>query len=172
MPLVSAGATALGDGILGTAKDVDVVFCQLPPDSVRKAWGELPSFAVNDEDAVEGTQSAVINMGSVPSSQFIQKVKAPEVGRTYTFSAMVKSVGEPVQLRLEVERAGSPWDRAARGDDVLAPTGTWTELHQTFNVDKPYPEGWSAYIHCGQAGAQYRLDQCRLYEGTYAPAHR
>ncbi len=169
LPLVSAGATILGDGIVGIAADANVVFCQLPPDNVRQALGELPSFAVNDEEAIEGTQSAVINMGTVPWSQFIQKVKPPAAGKTYTFAAAVKAVDEPVRLRLEVERAGSPWDRAARSDETLVPSDKWTELHHTFNVDKAYPEGWSAYIHCGQTGARFRIDQCRLYEGTYVP---
>jgi hypothetical protein len=56
-----------------------------------------------------------------------------------------------------------------RGEDVLFDANEWTELHVTFKVEKPYPEGWSAYVHCGQEGARFRADQFRLYEGDYVP---
>jgi hypothetical protein len=56
-----------------------------------------------------------------------------------------------------------------RGRDIEVPEDRWTELHVTFKVSKPYPEGWSAYIHCGQAGARLRADSFQLYEGPYTP---
>jgi hypothetical protein len=31
MPLVTGGAVIVGDGVLATATDADVVFCQMPP---------------------------------------------------------------------------------------------------------------------------------------------
>ena len=108
-----------------------------------------------------------MTLGTVPWAQFGQKVKAGQVGKTYTVTAFVKSVGEPVRVRLEVERAGSPWDRAARGEDTQVGPGQWTELHITFAVEKPFPEGWQAYLHCGQEGGRLRVDLFRLYEGNY-----
>ena len=35
----------------------------------------------------------------------------------------------------------------------------------TFKVEKPYPEGWFAYVSCTQPDAEFRLDMFRLYEG-------
>ena len=72
-------------------------------------------------------------------------------------------------VRLEVERAGRPWDRAVRGDNVLVPENEWTEVHATFEVAKPFPEGWQAYVACAQDGGRFRADVFRLYEGSYVP---
>lgn len=168
LPLVS-GDAAIANGVLGKTADANVVFCQLPPYSVSKAQGAVPSFAVSEEDAVDGKRSALVTMGTVPWAQFGQKVQAGDVGKTYTIAVFVKGLDGPVSARLEVERAGSPWDRVVRGEDVKFGAAGWTELHETFKVDKPYPQGWSAYIHCGQEGARFRADRFRLYEGKYAP---
>jgi len=169
LPLVSGGATPIGDGVLGKAKRANVVFCQLVPYVISKGLGAVPSLVVSAEDAVDGKQSALVTMATVPSAQFTQKVEAGQVGKTYTFAVSVKGVGGPVRARLEVERAGSPWDRAVRGADTTFAADEWTELHVTFKVEKPYPEGWTAYIHCGQEGARFRADLFRLYEGNYVP---
>jgi len=169
LPLVSGGATVIGDGVLAQAENANVVFCQLAPYTVSQAQGALPSLAVSGEDAVEGQQSALLTMGTVPWGQFGQKVPGGEVGRTYTFAVFVKALGGPVRVRLEVERAAQPWDRAVRGEEVLCGAEEWTELHVTFKVEKPFPEGWQAYIHCSQEGARFRADLFRLYEGDYVP---
>jgi hypothetical protein len=168
LPLVS-GDAAVANGVLGKANGANVVFCQLPPYLVSKAQGRLPSLATSGEDAADGKRSALLSMGTVPWGQFGQKVQAGQVGKSYTFAVFVKSLGHPVRARLEVERAASPWDRAVRGEEVLFGTDDWTELHVTFKVEKPYPEGWSAYIHCGQEGARFQADLFRLYQGTYVP---
>jgi hypothetical protein len=169
LPLVSGGAKALGDGVLAQAEGANVVFCQLAPYSFVTRPEDTPGFSVVSDDAVEGKQCALLIMGTVPWVQFGQKVEAGQAGKTYTCAAFAKALGEPVRARLEVERAGRPWDRAVRGEDIELPQDKWTELHVTFKVDKPYPEGWSAYIHCGQPGARLRADQFRLYEGEYTP---
>jgi beta-galactosidase len=172
LPLVSSGAVALGDGVLAKAEGANVVFDQLPPYAVTSAEGAVASFVIDDKDAVEGKQSALVTMGSTTERgvQFGQAVKvAPEVGKTYTFTAFVKGVGGPVRAHLEVERAGRPWDRAVKGQDIAVGEDEWTELHETFKVDKPFPEGWQAYIGCAQDGGQLRADMFRLYEGEYKP---
>ena len=166
LPLVSGGAEVVAGGVLAQAKKTNVVFCQLAPYSFVTSPGDVPGFAVNDEDAAEGKQSALLTMGTLPWAQFGQKVTAGQVGKTYTIAVSVKALGDPVTARLEVERAGRPWDRAVRGDDVEFPPDEWTDLRITFKVDEPYPEGWSAYIHCGQPGARLRADQFRLHEGA------
>ncbi|MFW6107358.1 MAG: hypothetical protein ACOC8A_01565 [bacterium] len=169
LPLVTGVAKTLGNGVLAQAQGGSVVFCQLAPYRFVKRPGDTPGISVDADDAVEGKQCALLTMATVPWGQFGQKVKAGQVGRTYTCAAFVKPLGEPLHVRLEVERAGRPWDRAVRGKDIELPADRWTELHVTFEVVKPYPEGWSAYIHCGQPGARLRADQFRLYEGDYVP---
>ena len=169
LPLVSGGATVVGNGVLARAEGANVVFCQLAPYRFVRRPEDTPGLSVDTGDAVEGKQCALLTMGTVPWGQFGQKVKAGRVGRTYTCAAFVKTLGEPVRVRLEVERAGRPWDRAVRGKDIELPKDRWTELHVTFKVSKAYPEGWSAYIHCGQAGTRLRADQFQLHEGDYAP---
>ncbi len=172
LPLVSSGATVLGDGVLAQAENAHVVFYQFPPYTVTSAEGEAPSFAVDGHDAVEGKQSALVTMGMTAGggTQFGQSVKvAPQVGKTYTFAACLKGVGGPVLAHLEVERAGSPWDRAVKGGNVMVPENEWTDLHVTFKCQTPFPEGWQAYVGCAQEGARYRADLFRLYEGDYVP---
>jgi hypothetical protein len=172
LPLVSGGATVIGDGVLAEAQNANVVFCQLAPYDITSAQGAVASFVVNSEDAVDGQQSALVTMGTTTEQggQFGQQVKVtPQVGKTYTFAALVKGVGGPVLAHLEVERAGSPWDRAAKGDNVPVSEGEWTELHITFKAEKPFAEGWQAYIACAQDGGRFRADILRLYEGDYAP---
>ena len=172
LPLVSGGASVVGDGVLAVSEDANVVFCQLPPHTVTKAEGALPSFVVNADDAADGKQSALVTMGCATDfgGQFVQKTEqAPEVGKTYTMAVLVKGVGGPVLMRLEVERAGRPWDRAMKGEMTLMPEGEWTELHATFKVQKPFKEGWQSYIACMQDGGVFRADMFQLYEGDYVP---
>ena len=174
IPLMSAGGAVLGDGVLAKAQGAKVVFCQFPPYTVSQAQGAEPSFVVNGDDAADGRQSALLTMGSVTGqgAQFGQTIKGTSigVGKTYTFAALVKPLGGPVSARLEIERPARPWDRAVKGPDVRVPENQWTELHVTFKVDKPFDEGWFAYLSCAQEGARLRADLFRLYEGTYAAA--
>ena len=167
LPLVVGGATAYGDGVL--AATGNVVFCQLPPFQVSKVMGALSSLAVTEDDTAEHKKSALVSLGSLVSAQFGQKLPAGEIGKTYTFAACVKALGGPAVVRLEVERAGRPWDRAARGPDITVSPGDWTELHLTFPVDKAYPEGWQAYLNGSGEGAKFQVDRVRLYEGPYVP---
>jgi hypothetical protein len=95
---------------------------------------------------------------------------APQVGKMYTFAVLIKPLSGPVGVYQEIERYGSPWDRALRRTpDTVLPPGKWTDLHATFQCEKPYPEGWSAYIGCTQDGAVFRAGMFRLYEGEYVP---
>ena len=171
MPLVTGGAAVIGDGVLAKAHSANVVFCQFPPYTVSRAEGVQPSFVVTGDDAVDGKQSALLTMGSVTGqgAQFGQTIKGGSiaVGKTYTFAAFVKALGGPVSARLEIERPARPWDRAVKGQDVRVQDGQWTELHVTFKVDKPFDEGWFAYLSCAQEGARLRADLFRLYEGNY-----
>jgi hypothetical protein len=173
LPLVSAGAEAFGDGVLAKAQDMNVVFCQLSPYEVTHAEGAVASFQVDAGDAADGKQSALVTMGTTTEAggQFGQRLSgAPEVGKSYTFAVWIKGAGGPVKAHLEVERAGSPWDRAVKGPDVLVPENEWTDLHVTFKCEKPFPEGWQAYIGCAQDGGRFRADLFRLYEGDYVPS--
>jgi hypothetical protein len=166
MPLVAGGATAYGDGVL--AANGNVVFCQLPPFQVSKVMGALSSLAVV-EDIGDHKKCALVSLGSLVYAQFGEKVPAGEIGKSYTFAACVKAIGGPAVVRLEVERAGQPYDRAVRGSDITVSPGDWTELHLTFAVDKAYREGWQAYLNGSGDGAKFQVNRARLYEGAYVP---
>ncbi len=177
LPLVADGAASYGDGVLASAGNV--VFCQLPPFQVSKTMGALSSLALGEDDAAgtpapagsgQRRKSALISMGGLVYAQFGQKLPAGQIGKTYTFAASVKPLDGPVVARLEVERAGRPWDRAARGQDVTVNPGDWTEVHLTFQVDKAYPEGWQAYLNGSGAGSRFKIERVRLYEGAYVPS--
>jgi beta-galactosidase len=165
LPRVSGGATVYGDGVL--ASTGNIVFCQLPPFRVSKAMGALSSIEVVEDNTGQGKKNALVSLGSLVSAQFGQKIPAGSAGKTYTLDARVQAVGGPAVLRLEVERAGRPWDRAARGPDTTVNPGAWTDLHLTFAVDKEYPEGWQAYLNASGEGARFQVDRMRLYEGPY-----
>ena len=175
LPLVAGGAVAAGNGVLARANGANVVFCQLPPYTVSKAEGAVPTSIVTAEDAAEGKQSALVTMGSVSGlgARVGQKVAAGTMGKTYTFAAMVKPLGEAVTARLEIERPAKVTGQVAKGENVLLPEGQWTELHVTFRAPEAAAEGWALYLTCAQEGARLRADQFRLYEGEYvagAPA--
>jgi hypothetical protein len=167
LPVVTGDATAYGDGVLATADNV--VFCQLPPFQVSKAMGALSALDVTEDNAGEHKKCALVSLGSLVFAQFGQKVPAGQIDKTYTFAACVKALGRPAVVRLEVERAGPPYDRAARGPDITVSPGDWTELHLTFAVDKAYPEGWQAYLNGSGDGARFQVNRARLYEGSYVP---
>jgi hypothetical protein len=128
------------------------------------------TFTIDGAEAVDGKRSALLKIGTVESYglQFGQSVGAPTVGKTYTFSALAKSMKNTVSLGLEIERPADPWDRAARLEAVKV-GNAWQELHITFKVEKPFAEGWFAYVSCAQPNVEFRLDLCRLYEGEYVP---
>jgi beta-galactosidase len=172
LPLVTGGASVVGNGVLAMGEDTNVVFCQLPPHTVSSAEGAVPSLVVDAEDAADGKQSALLTMGSASEwgGQFGQKLdETGSVGKTYTFSVLLKGVGGPVLAHLELERAANPWDRALKTEKFPVAQDEWTELHATFKVETPYPQGWAAYIGCAQEGARLRADMFRLYEGEYVP---
>jgi len=178
VPLVTSGADPIAEGLLAETvlpNGGRIVFFQLPPYRLTKAEGRLARFEVNTTEAFEGKASALVSAGTTTEFglQFGQAIKfSPEVGATYTFAAWVKPISEPVTLRLEVERAGSPWDRAIRGEPVTIPADQWSEVYVTFRCQKPFPEGWQAYLACWQDGAVFRVDALRLYKGEYQPYHR
>lgn len=171
LPLITGGARMIGNGVLAQQDASNVVLCQLAPYRVSRAGGLPPALTICDQQAFDGEFSALARTGTTPWARFGQKVSAVQTGATYTFAAWVKSVGDPVTVRLEVERAGQRGGQVIRGEDTLVPAEKWQELYVTFQVDKPSAEGWHAYLHCGQEGATFRADAFRLYEGTYVPAH-
>jgi len=173
MPLVSGGAAIVGDGVLARAEKANVVFCQFPPFMVTRINGAAATLTVDDADAAEGKQSALLSLGAITGrgATLQQEIKPDKinVGKTYTFAAMVKALDEPVVARLEIERPASPWDRAAKSQNIPCKENEWTELHVTFKVEKPFQEGWLAYLACDQEAARLRVDGVRLYEGDYVP---
>ncbi len=172
LPLVSAGAAPIGDGVLAQGQGMNVIFCQLAPYEISRAEGAVASFQVDSADSADGKPSALVTLGTTSEAdgQFGQALSAaPQVGKSYTFAVRIKGVGGPVKAHLEVERAGRPWDRAVKAPGVLIPENEWTDLHVTFKCEKPFPEGWEAYVGCAQDGGRFRASLFRLYEGNYVP---
>jgi len=128
-------------------------------------------FAVDDKDAATGRHSARLTVDAVDEwgMQFGQTVEPIQEGKTYTFAVLGKSLKGPVTVRLEVERAGKPYDRAGASEPIELTSDRWTELHVTFRVAKPFARGCFAYVSCRQAGAEFRLDGFRLVQGQYVP---
>ncbi len=126
-------------------------------------------FTVDDKDAAAGQRSALLRIGAVENwgVQFGQSMEAPAQGKTCTFAVLAKSTSKPVALRLEIERQGKPYDRAAASESFTVTKDAWTELHVTFMIEKPFQQGWFAYVSCKQADSEFRLDGFRLVEGSY-----
>lgn len=144
------------------------------PWRMDKGGGTKAAFKVDDADAFEGNRSALVSIEAIGEwgVQFGQIVPGGQQGKTYTFAAFVKSTGEPIQVQLEIERSAKPWDRAVRSEKFTISKDKWTELHATFKVEKPFPEGWFAYVSCNRANVGFRVDAFRLYEGGYVPFDR
>lgn len=127
-------------------------------------------FTVDDREAADGQQSALLTIGKVEDwgVQFGQTFAAGRRGQTYTLAAFAKSTEGPAEVSLQIERSASPWDRAANSGKLKL-TKEWQEFHVTFTVEKDFPEGWFAYLNCTQPQVQLRLDAFRLYPGSYVP---
>jgi hypothetical protein len=139
--------------------------------TLETADGTTAEFEVDSKDAADGGASAMVTIDAVGSwgVQFGQNLAAGVKGRTYTFATMVRSLSDPVNVSLQIERRGEPYDRAARTDNVAVKKDQWTEVHTTFKVEKDFKEGWFAYIACQQPKSRFRVDTVRLYEGEYVP---
>lgn len=143
----------------------------------RREWhfskpeGTVARLTVDDTDAADGQCSAKVTLGKVQGwgAQFGQSFDAGKKGKTYTFAVLAKATNQPVEVMLEIERRGRPYDRAVRSKPLTLGKGQWTELHVTFKVVKDFSQGWFAYVSCRQANAEYRVDMFRLYEGEYVP---
>jgi len=138
---------------------------------VQKGGGTVADYKVDGADKAEGGYSALVTIGKVEEwgVQFGQIFEAGRRGSTYTFAAMVRAVGEPVTVSLQIERNAKPWDRAARSEEVRVTKDKWTELHVTFAVEKDFSPGWFAYVSCTQGNCTFRVDAVRLHEGKFTP---
>jgi hypothetical protein len=134
-----------------------------------KGGKTVATMDINGDSTPAGGQSALISIGTVDSwgVQFGQNIDGGKAGKTYTFAVMARSEGGPAKISLQIERRAAPYDRACRGESIVLGGNEWTELHVTFKVAKPFPEGWFAYLSCEQPNVKFRATQFRLYEGEY-----
>jgi hypothetical protein len=167
LPLVNEGAQVVGNGIMARANDSNAVLMQLPPQRLTGSGGVVPAFRVDAEDAVDGRHSALLTLGAASEAGMTlgQKVKAGDVGKTYTFSASVKPLGEPTTLHLEITQPSGSGGRIMSGKDTSLPPDRWTELSATFQVEKASSEGWFAAIGGGGDGDRIRVDRFQILEG-------
>ena len=128
--------------------------------------------SVDSADAADGRQSALVSVDDAGNSgvHVSQSIEAPAPGKVYTLSVWAKATKGPVPLGLNVQRAIPPFDQIVRSELMRVTGDTWKELHVTFRAVKPCPEGWNAFVNCGQSKAEFRLDGFRLYEGKYVPS--
>ena len=138
---------------------------------LQTGGGTDARFAADSSDAYAGRHSALVTLGDVEEwgAQFGQSLDAGTVGKTHTFAVLARSVGKPVEAALQIERRAKPWDRVAKSRELTLTDDDWSELHVTFTVDKPFPQGWFAYVSCTKPNSQFRVDEFRLYEGEYVP---
>jgi len=186
---LSLGALSLGTEAIAQQEQPDNLFAN-PGFEIGSFGWQLQTggntdarFAADSSEAYAGRHSGLVIIGDVEEwgAQFGQSLdvipsvghdNAPpngQVGKTYTFAALAKSAGQPVEASLQIERSARPWDRAAKSERFTLTQDEWTELHVTFTVDKPFPEGWFAYITCTKPNSRFRVDEFRLYEGQYVP---
>jgi hypothetical protein len=138
--------------------------------NLGKAKKTVATLDINGDDTPAGDQSAILSVGEIDSwgVQFGQDIDGGKVGKTYTFAVFAEAVGGPAKVSLQIERRADPYDRATHSEEVALPA-KWRELHTTFTVEKPFSEGWSAYVSCTQPNVKFRVMHFRLHEGEYTP---
>jgi hypothetical protein len=122
------------------------------------------------ETGRDGSRNALVRFGFLSGAGLERALRGDEVGKTYTFAVQVSGVGGPAVARLAVDQSGRDARSAVREPDVRVPDGEWTELHATFLVERPFQDGWTAYLSCEQEGGRLNVDAFRLYEGEYVPS--
>jgi hypothetical protein len=83
LPLVSAGAEVIGDGVLAKAKNANVVFCQLPPYTISRADGGR--FSYHEQQNLRRTYRRasfqlarlLANMGVAASTPLLARFSSP-----------------------------------------------------------------------------------------------
>ncbi|MGB2864570.1 MAG: PA14 domain-containing protein, partial [Sedimentisphaerales bacterium] len=90
-----------------------------------------------------------------------------EAGKTYTFSAFVKSKSGTLDIRLKPERAEDPYE--GYGDQVFTMTEEWQEFYVTTPVFTEDVTPASPTFHFAFAPGDFWIDGVRLYEGDYVP---
>jgi beta-galactosidase len=176
LPLVTGGATPVGDGVLAAADGLNVVFCQLTPQDINPTLGVPTAFSVVKDDT--GSPAALVSLGPVTraGAKFGQRVEGTVAGRTYTLAVSARALGGEVSAYLGTERSARPrWgqrysagETVARGEEVRIPADQWNDLHITFPADEAAAEGLLAYLGCSQPGARLLIRSFALYEGDYA----
>lgn len=163
--LMGARPTAAQDNLLANVR-----FEEGPSGwRVDKDAGTEARFAIEKSGGALGECCARVSLGAIRGwgTQFGQSLAAPAPGRTYTFAVMVKPTKGPLRANLQIERGAKPYDRVAASEPATLAPDRWTEIHVTFTLEKPYPEGWFAYVACRQEQSEYLADGFRLYEGPY-----
>jgi hypothetical protein len=138
MPLVSAGATVLGDGVLAQARNANVVFCQFPPYTVSSAEGTAPSFLVDGKDALEGKQRAHEQLN----------LRRTFRRTSFALARLLANMGvcapTPLLSRFSIPVGGDqpkPGPSVVRNGDFSQTDGRWSQglyLDQVEDWDDPY----------------------------------
>jgi len=173
LPLVTAGAVPVGDGVLAAADGANVVFCQLLPQDINPTLGLPTAFS-----PIPDGQGALVSLGPVTpvGATLGQWAGRAVAGRTYTLAVVAEALGADVTAHVGAELSDRPgWGRrytpgqpVVSGEDVRLQAGEQAELRVTFNAAET--ENLFVYLRCSQPGARLRINSFRLCEGDRVPA--
>ena len=131
----------------------------------------MPTFVVNGDDSRLGKQTACYAGRGVTIGNAVRPESARGRGRQDLYVRGLREAAGIACSRPSRDRAaGPPLGPRRQGRETQLPADKWTELHVTFTVEKPFPEGWFAYLAGGEDGARLRVDGFRISEGSYTPA--
>jgi len=175
LPHVAGGAVPVGDGILATARGLNVVFCQITPQEINPTLGLPTAFSVTRDGT--GAPVGLVTLGPVTpaGARLGQRVEGLEPG-TYTLTVLAGAAEGSVTAHLRADL--SPRRRArffqgtpvARGEDVRLSADKLTELHLTFSTDESAARGLFVYLESAQPGARIRVKSFTLCKGGHVPS--
>ena len=120
MPRAAAGRRKPPENLFGNPGFED----GRDPWRMDRAGKTTARFAVDDKEAAAGRRSARLDASTPSTSGACSSARASrpiEQGKTYTFAVLGKSLKGPVTVRLEMERAAKPYDRAGASEPLTLP---------------------------------------------------
>ena len=93
-----------------------------------------------------GSKGAVtLGTATEAGIQFGQKVKGGEAARIHV-RRIRQVLGHAGSATFEDRATGQPLGPGRQRCERHGKEDEWTEMHVTFKVEKPFPQGWFAYI--------------------------
>jgi hypothetical protein len=126
-------------------------------------YGEGGSMEVVSGDAVDGDFALKVSVAAATadfwSIGFKQGGHVFEAGKSYTFSAWMKSNSGPLDVNLKLERDGDPYDGY---EQLVTITGEWAQYSLTTPVYTETVTPAAATFHIGWAAGEFLVDDITL----------